>query len=323
MNEIPVIEYHLSSGHKKENSCKSRNTTKVLVYNRADESLEHKTIDDLPIIFCPGDTLVFNRSGLSLTGTSARSNQLRKIRLISEKYSRRDTSIWDVLICGSANEQVSPGDQILLPNNMIAKVQYPVDAKHDKQTSNIKSEWRRFRIQFPVSPSMFYGYISAHSYSYGFRKASILDAIRKYGIRTEYVSVYSTSKNNLRYHHSDGIGVERVVISTDTASNIMYAKREGKRIIAVGSAVVRALESSADKSGAVHPMNGDASLVLTPGYEFRAVNSLLAPFYPSRSLSLLPVAAIMGSVESMVAAYQEAADNMYEFSLNRDMVCII
>lgn len=322
MNEIPIIEYHVSRGSKKEDSCESPGAAKLLVYYRTDESLEHKTVDDLPEILSSGDVLVFNYSELVLTGVSAHSNQSRKIRLVSEKHFRQNTSIWDVSISAPPDERVSPGDKILLPNSMVATVQYPVGIKRNKHAKNASGTWRRYRIQFPVSPSVFRAYVGAEGCFCGFSGANILDAVRKNGIRTEYVMVHSASESGSRYY-SGGAGVERVVISTDTASNIMHAKRERKRIIAVGSAVVRALESSADKGGAIHPMNGDTSLILTPGYEFRAVNSLLAPFYPSRSLSLLPVAAIMGSVESMVAAYQEAADNMYEFSRSRDMICII
>ncbi len=101
-------------------------------------------------------------------------------------------------------------------------------------------------------------------------------------------------------------------ISAAAATRINAVRAAGGRIIAVGTTVLRLLESAADDDGAVHPFSGDTAIFITPGYRFRAVNGLMTNFHLPRSTLFMLVSALMG-LETMHAAYAHAIAADYRF----------
>ena len=100
-------------------------------------------------------------------------------------------------------------------------------------------------------------------------------------------------------------------IDEDTAAQINTAKSEGRRIIAVGTTALRALESSASV-GQVIAQNKDTDIFITPGSDFAIVDGLLTNFHLPKSTLFMLVSALAG-LETMQAAYQYAIDNNYRF----------
>jgi S-adenosylmethionine:tRNA ribosyltransferase-isomerase len=105
---------------------------------------------------------------------------------------------------------------------------------------------------------------------------------------------------------------ERCAISPDAAERINAAKREGRRIIAVGTTVVRTLESMADESGILSPGELETEIFITPGYRFKAVDALLTNFHLPRSTLLMLVCAFAG-YDAVMSAYMEAVRERYRF----------
>jgi S-adenosylmethionine:tRNA ribosyltransferase-isomerase len=104
---------------------------------------------------------------------------------------------------------------------------------------------------------------------------------------------------------------ERVEISAPTAAAIASAKAGGRRVVAVGTTTVRALEGRSDETG-VAAGAGDVSLFITPGYRFRTVDALVTNFHLPRSTLLMLVAAFAGR-ERILAAYRHAVEAGYRF----------
>ena len=104
---------------------------------------------------------------------------------------------------------------------------------------------------------------------------------------------------------------ERFAISAAAAAKINAAKKEGRRIVAVGTTSLRALESAADDNG-VHPTSGETDLFIRPGFRFRAADLLLTNFHLPRS-SLLVLACAFGGRRRVLAAYQQAAASGFRF----------
>ncbi|GMR13663.1 MAG: tRNA preQ1(34) S-adenosylmethionine ribosyltransferase-isomerase QueA [Gemmatimonadota bacterium] len=98
---------------------------------------------------------------------------------------------------------------------------------------------------------------------------------------------------------------ERYCVPEATARAVVNAKREGRRVWAVGTTVVRALESAVGKSGVVEPRVGTTELFIRPPYEFRVVDALVTNFHLPRSTLIMLVAAF-GGYESTMNAYDEA-----------------
>ena len=111
------------------------------------------------------------------------------------------------------------------------------------------------------------------------------------------------------------------VLSTETAEHIAAAKREGGRIVAVGTTSLRLLESAADETGEARPFAGETRLFILPGYRFRAIDLLLTNFHLPRSTLFMLVTALAG-LDQIKAAYAHAIAEHYRFFSYGD-ACLI
>ena len=101
-------------------------------------------------------------------------------------------------------------------------------------------------------------------------------------------------------------------ITSETAQILNDCHARGGRIIAVGTTVLRLLESATDDHGIVNPFSGDTDIFITPGYQFRAVDILMTNFHLPKSTLFMLVSAFAG-FDRMRDAYQYAIENNYRF----------
>jgi len=118
------------------------------------------------------------------------------------------------------------------------------------------------------------------------------------------VKVEDTSEH--RMHSEYGI------IETAVAARINAARRNGGRVVAIGTTSLRLLESAAAENGEIRPFAGDTDIFITPGYRFKAVDRLLTNFHLPRSTLFMLVAAFSG-LARMKAAYEHAKAQGYRF----------
>ena len=104
---------------------------------------------------------------------------------------------------------------------------------------------------------------------------------------------------------------ERFHVPESTAALINHARGSGKRVVAVGTTVVRTLESATDESGLVAPGASDTGLFILPGYEFRVVDAVLTNFHAPGTTLIVLIAAILG--ESWRGVYAAALERGYRF----------
>jgi S-adenosylmethionine:tRNA ribosyltransferase-isomerase len=115
---------------------------------------------------------------------------------------------------------------------------------------------------------------------------------------------------------------ERYEIPERLAALTGEIRRLGGRIWAVGTTVVRALESAADDSGRVRPGAGETSLLILPGYQFKVVDRLITNFHLPRSTLLMLVSAFAGH-DAARAAYQHAIERRYRFYSYGDAMVVL
>ena len=116
---------------------------------------------------------------------------------------------------------------------------------------------------------------------------------------------------------------EHYEVSAETARRLSVAKREGRRIIAVGTTTTRTLESlPISASGDVQPGTGDTALFIRPGHQFQLISGLVTNFHLPKS-SLLMLVSALGRREQVLAAYQEAVANGYRFYSYGDAMLIV
>jgi S-adenosylmethionine:tRNA ribosyltransferase-isomerase len=102
------------------------------------------------------------------------------------------------------------------------------------------------------------------------------------------------------------------MISAETAARLNAARRNGGRIVAVGTTSLRLLESAAHEDGMIQPFAAETSIFITPGYRFRAVDILMTNFHLPKSTLFMLVSAFSG-LETMQAAYAHAIASGYRF----------
>ncbi len=115
---------------------------------------------------------------------------------------------------------------------------------------------------------------------------------------------------------------ERYTIPTDLATAIAAARGRGAHVWAVGTTVVRALESAAEHGGVVRAGSRDTGLLITPGYRFSVVDRLITNFHLPRSTLLMLVSAFAG-FDLTMAAYRHAVAERYRFYSYGDAMCVV
>lgn len=101
-------------------------------------------------------------------------------------------------------------------------------------------------------------------------------------------------------------------ITPECAARLNAVRKEGRRLIAVGTTSLRLLESATDADGVVGAFEGDTAIFITPGYRFRAIDGLITNFHLPRSTLFMLVSALMG-LDSMQASYAHAIGEGYRF----------
>jgi S-adenosylmethionine:tRNA ribosyltransferase-isomerase len=157
--------------------------------------------------------------------------------------------------------------------------------------------------------------------------AAILDALDRRGVERATLTLhvgYGTFKpvrvETVELHTVDP---EVFEIPPDTARRLEAARREGRRIVAVGTTTTRALETAAREGrGAIEPGRRETSLFIYPGFEFRVVSALFTNFHLPRS-SLLMLACAFGGRERVLAAYREAVADRFRFYSYGDAMLIV
>jgi len=145
---------------------------------------------------------------------------------------------------------------------------------------------------------------------------ALLAKIQERGVEIGFVTLHVGAgtfqplrEDEIARHH---MHAEQSRIAPELAAQVRAARDRGGHIVAVGTTVVRALESALDENGEVCAFNGDTRLFITPGYEFRAVDALLTNFHLPESTLLMLVCAFAGHARVM-AAYRHAVAQHYRF----------
>ncbi len=144
----------------------------------------------------------------------------------------------------------------------------------------------------------------------------ILDEIRMRKIEIAEVTLHvgagtflPVRTDNIEEHH---MHTESYEISPETAEKLNRAKREGKKIVAVGTTSTRTLESASSEDGVLVKPRGKTDIFIYPGYRFRFIDSLLTNFHTPESTLVMLVSAFAGK-DSIMAAYNHAIEEKYRF----------
>ena len=140
--------------------------------------------------------------------------------------------------------------------------------------------------------------------------AKMLARLQDKGVRTAFVTLHVGSGTFAPLREeavaANTLHAERVVVPVEVCDAIAAARRRGGRVIAIGTTVVRALETAA-AGGRLEAFDGESQLFIYPGYEFRIIDAMLTNFHLPESSLLMLVAAFAGT-DRVLAAYRHAVE---------------
>ena len=154
----------------------------------------------------------------------------------------------------------------------------------------------------------------------------LLDILRAKGVEIVEVTLHvglgtfrPVKVDKIEEHH---MHAEYFVITPEAAQRINNCRKNGGRIVAVGTTSTRVLESVTDENGIVHPMEGETKIFIYPGYRFKAVDALITNFHLPESTLLMLISALSDR-ETILRAYQEAVELQYRFFSFGDAMLIV
>lgn len=308
-----------------------RGESRLLVLDREGPE-RHRRIRDLPELLRPGDLLVLNDTRVipaRLYGHRAQGGGRIEILLV-EKTGAAD---WEVLL--KPGRRARPGTVIEFEPGLTAEVLGRSEEGHFRLRFSEPIETHLERLgHIPLPPyigrpdepadrdryqtvyAQHPGAIAAPTAGLHFSQ-DLLDQIAAAGIGLTRITLHvglgtfkPVTAENIEEHRMER---ERYEISEEAAEAIRAARGRGGRVVAVGTTVVRTLESAALAGGGeVRPRSGSTELFITPGFRFQAVDVLLTNFHLPRSTLLMLVSAFAGR-ERVLAAYEEAVRVGYRF----------
>jgi S-adenosylmethionine:tRNA ribosyltransferase-isomerase len=301
-----------------------RGESRLLVLDRTGPE-RHARVRHLPRLLRPGDLLVLNDTRVIPARLFGRSTGGGRMEVLL--VERTGECEWDALV--KPGKRARPGARIDFDEGLTAEVtgkgedryrlrfSEPVEPHLERlghiplppyiHRPDTPEDRERYQTVYARTP----GAIAAPTAGLHFTE-DLLEEIEEAGVGIARVTLHvgigtfrPVSVERIEEHRMDR---ERYEIGEEAAEAI----RKADRVVAVGTTVVRTLESAAVETGEVRAGNGSTELFITPGFKFQVVDALLTNFHLPRSTLLMLVSAFAGR-ERVLAAYEEAVREGYRF----------
>lgn len=309
-----------------EKPTSPRDAARMLVLDKKTGGLEHSFFKDITKYLKNGDVLVFNKTKVFPARIWATKKSGGRIELLFLK--EKSPKVWEVMIRGKVGEK----EELFLPKKVIVTVSKKEDG-YELLVPFTKNEQVAYLEKFGKMPLPPYikreatkkdvkdyqtvfaehsGSAAAPTAGLHFTKRLIGRLVKK-GVGIEYVTLHvglgtfqpvKTEKLEDHPIHSEFYEIEK-----QTAERLNKAKTEGRRIIAVGTTAVRALESAACQGKLVAGQK-ETALFIYPGYQFCFVDGIITNFHTPKS-SLLGLVFAFAGEKNIKKAYSEAIERKY------------
>jgi S-adenosylmethionine:tRNA ribosyltransferase-isomerase len=317
-----------------------RDRAGLLVLNRTTQQRAHRHVADLPELLQPGDLLVINDTKV----LAARVPGIKKptgttVEVLFVKDLGDD--VWEIMVKGSFQiGQVIEFD----PQSRATILQRDAAGTRVKmESAGTMARLFEARGTMPLPPyikraatqedhrwyqtvfAKHEGAIAAPTAGLHFTEElfrRLREALITVATVTLHVGPGTFKPVTTERIEDHEMGGEVFHVSEDTANAIVKAKHAGKRVVAVGTTVVRTLETVAQERGEIVPMSGESRLFITPGFQFKVVDALMTNFHLPRTTLLMLVSAFAG-IEPIRSAYAEAVKERYRFYSYGDAMLIL
>jgi S-adenosylmethionine:tRNA ribosyltransferase-isomerase len=335
-----VLPAHLEAGEPPEARGLARDEVRLMVSYRGDNRVVHTVFRDLPRFLDPGDVLVINTSGTMNAALNATRADGSPVELHLSTHLPAD--LWIVEPRRPQGHATLPlygvtaGEVLALPAGATATLHAPY--LRDRAAPDAEPAHQRLWVATLSLPLSLPEYLERHGFPIRYKY------VREGWPASYYQSVYVTEVGSAEMPSAGraftealitqlvarGVVVAPLLLHTgvasleeheppyeefyrvpaETARLVNAARAEGRRVVAVGTTVVRALETVADADGVAHPGEGWTRLVITPRRGLRCVDALLTGLHEPRSSHLAMLETLAG-VEHLDVTYAAALQEGY------------
>ena len=324
------FDYELPEELIAQTPAEPRDSSRMLCYRRDTDEVSHRIFRDLPEILRPGDLLVRNNTRVlpaRLYGFTPHGGKVEVLLL-----KRRSLAEWEVLV--KPGKKAREGAELFFSEELSLVVkgrpgegERIVEFRYDGVFEDIISRLG----EMPLPPYIHEKLADGERYQTVYSKVNgsaaaptaglhftpaLFDRLREKGVETADILLHVglgtfrpvKAEEITRHHmHSEYYEIDEI-----NADKINRAKREGRRVIAVGTTSVRTLDSVADENGFVRSCRGNTEIFIFPGYRFRCVDGLITNFHLPKSTLIMLISAFLGR-EKTLELYNLAVKNRYRF----------
>lgn len=325
-----------------QDPLEDRSASRLLVLDKESGKIEHRMFRDIKAYLKPGDCLVINDTKViparligSKIGTDA------KIEILLLK--RKENDIWETLV--KPGKKAKPGTKISFGEGLLIGEVIDVVEEGNRliqfSYQGIFEEILDQLGQMPLPPYITHQLEDKNRYQTVYAKHSgsaaaptaglhftpeLLKEIKESGVDIAHVTLHvglgtfrPVKVENIQEHHMHS---EFYHIEASEVEKINRAKREGHRIICVGTTSCRTIESAAKPDGTLSECSGWTEIFIYPGYQFKVLDCLLTNFHLPESTLIMLVSALAGR-EHVLHAYEEAVKEQYRFFSFGDAMLIV
>ena len=328
----------------------NRDESRLMVVNRKTGKIEHRIFKDIIDYFGADDIFILNNTKVfpaRLYGNKEKTGAEIEIFLLREL--NHDLKLWDVLVDPARKIRIGNklyfGDDDLLVAEVIDNttsrgrtLRFLFDGTHEefkealyKMGETPLPKWVRDKVEpedeerYQTIYARHEGAVAAPTAGMHFSK-HLLKRMEIKGINRAEITLHvglgnfrTVDVEDLTKHKMDS---EQIVIPEDAAEAINATKRAGKKIVAVGTTVMRTIESSVSTGGMLKPFEGWTNKFIFHPYEFSVADAMISNFHLPHSTQLMMVVAY-GGYDLMMKAYQTAIDEGYRFGTYGDAMLIM
>ncbi len=328
----------------------NRDESKLMVIDRKKGTIKHKIFKDIINYFDEGDSLLFNNTKVfpaRLFGNKEKTGARIEVFLLRELNA--ETRLWDVLV--DPARKIRIGNKLFFgeDGSLVAEVIDNTTSRGRTLRFLFDGSYEEFRkklnelgetpipkyIERPLEDfdderfqtiyAKHEGAVFPPTAGMHFSK-HLLKRLEIKGVELEYITLHvglgtfqAVEVEDLSKHKTDS---EKIFITKETASSVNKAIDNKKRICAVGTTVMRAIESSVSAYGKLDDFEGWTNKFIFPPHEFSIANCMISNFHPPKSTLMMSVAAFTG-IELLHKAYQVAIKKGYKFQAYGDAMLII
>ena len=315
-----------------QDPLEDRSSSRLLHLSMKEGSVEHRHFTDILDYLKDGDCLVINDTRVipaRLYGHKEGTGALIEILLLK----RKKDDIWECLV--KPGKKARPGAKITFGNGILTGEILDIVEEGNRliqfHYEGIFEEILDQLGEMPLPPYITHKLQDKNRYQTVYAKhdgsaaaptaglhftEELLKKVQEKGVNIAHVTLHvglgtfrPVKVDDVEQHHMHS---EFYMVEEDQAELINRTKKQGGRVIAVGTTSCRTLESASDEDGVIHAGSGWTEIFIYPGYRFKMIDGLITNFHLPESTLMMLVSALAGK-ERIMAAYEEAVQEKYRF----------